>query len=106
MMRFRDIYMFGGGILVLLVVFLTDPSVGVVAQLPVGSATVGLMVNILISMWFVGFLHYSRKGILDYIDLEIYFKEAIKTPTSAGLALIAVGLMMISISIVIHAAVK
>lgn len=98
--------MFGGGLLVLLVVFLTDPSVGVVAQLPVGSGTVGLMVNILVSMWFVGFLHYSRKGILDYIDLEVYFKEAIKSPVGAGLALVSVGLMMISIAVVILAAVK
>ena len=105
-MRFRNLYIGVGSLLVLLIVFLTDPSVGVVAQLPVGSGTVGLIVNMLVSMWFVGLLHFSRKAILDYLDLEEFFKQAIKSPEGAAQAMIAVGLMMVAIAIVVLAAVK
>lgn len=90
----------------MLIVFLTDPSVGLVSQLPVGSSTVGLMINFLVSMWAVGLLHYSSRALLDYIDKEEFFKQAIKTPTGAGLALIAIAGIMIAIAIVIHSAMR
>ena len=51
-------------------------------------------------------LHLARKALADYIDLEEYFKKALMTPEGAGLALIGIGLIMVSISLVILAATK
>ena len=48
----------------------------------------------------------ARKALLDYIDLEQYFKKALMTPEGSGMALIAVSVMMLAISVVILAATK
>lgn len=105
-MRFRDIFLGVGSFLVLVLLLLSDPQSGIIAQLPFGAATLGLVLNLVIAIFFVGFLHFSRKALLDYLDLEIYFKKAIESPVGAGLALISVGLMMVSIALAVLAAVK
>ena len=103
-MRFRDIYLGVGSVLVLAVVFMSDPSVGLISQLPFGSSTLGLIINIIISLFYIGLLHYSRKALIDYIDMEVFFKKALETSQGAGMALIGVGLIMVSIAMVIVAA--
>ena len=103
-MRFRDIYLGVGSVLVLAVVFMSDPSVGLISQLPFGSSTLGLIINIIISLFYIGLLHYSRKALIDYIDMEVFFKKALESSQGAGMALIGVGLIMISISLVVIAA--
>lgn len=105
-MRFRDIFLGIGSALVLVLLLLSDPQSGIISQLPFGAATLGLILNLVIAIFFVGFLHFSRKALLDYIDLELFFKKAMEQPTGAGLALVAVGLIMISIALVMLAAVK
>lgn len=105
-MRFRDIFLGIGSALVLVLLLLSDPQSGIISQLPFGAATLGLILNLVIAIFFVGFLHFSRKALLDYIDLELFFKKAMEQPTSAGLALVAVGLIMVSIALVVLAAVK
>lgn len=103
-MRFRDIYLGVGSLLVFVIVFLSDPSVGLIAQLPFGSSTLGLVLNIVISLFYVGLLHFSRKALIDYIDLEVFFKKAYETSQGAAIALLGVGMMMVAISLVIVAA--
>lgn len=103
-MRFRDIYLGVGSVLVLAVVFMSDPSVGLISQLPFGSSTLGLIINIIISLFYIGLLHYSRKALIDYIDMEVFFKKALESSQGAGMALIGVGLIMASIALVIVAA--
>lgn len=103
-MRFRDIYLGVGSVLVLAVVFMSDPSVGLISQLPFGSSTLGLIINIIISLFYIGLLHYSRKALIDYIDMEVFFKKALESSQGAGMALIGVGLIMVSIALVIVAA--
>lgn len=103
-MRFRDIFLGVGSLLVIILVLLSDPSVGVIAQLPFGSSTLGLFLNIVISLFYIGLLHFSRKALIDYIDLEAFFKKAYETSQGAALALIGVGIIMLSISLVIVAA--
>ena len=105
-MRFRDIFLGIGSLLVLILLLLSDPQAGVIAQLPFGAATVGLILNLVISIFFVGFLHFSRKALIDYVDLSEFFKKAAESSTGAGLALVFVGLMMNSIAIVVFAATK
>ena len=103
-MRFRDIYLSVGSVLVFAVVFMSDPSVGLISQLPFGSSTLGLIINIIISLFYIGLLHYSRKALIDYIDLEVFFKKSLESSQGAGMALIGVGLIMTSIALVVIAA--
>lgn len=105
-MRFRDIFLGVGSVLVLSLLLLSDPQSGIIAQLPFGAATLGLILNIVVSLFFIGLLHLARKALVDYIDLEVFFKKAIETSTGAGLAVLAVSVIMVSISIVIYAATK
>ena len=105
-MRFRHVFMGIGGFLVFLLLLITDPDGGILKNIPFGSSTLSLIIILLTSILYIGMLHLARKGIVDYIDLEEYFKKALMTPEGAGLALIAVGLIMVSISLVILAATK
>lgn len=105
-MRARSWYLFVGSLVVLAIVFMSDPSVGLITQLPFGSGTLGLIVNLVISVWFVVFLHLSRKWLFDYIDLEEFFKKSMESSEGAGMALISVALSTIAIALVVIAAVK
>lgn len=105
-MRFRDVFIGIGGILTIVVLLLSDPDGGMVQNLPYGSGTVSLLITLFISILYIGVLHVGRKALIDYIDLQEYFRKAIQTPEGAGMALIGVGTIMISIAIVILAATK
>ena len=105
-MRFRHIFIGLGSLLTVLVLLMSDPDVSFVQNLPFGSGTLSLLIILLTSILYVGILHLSRKALIDYIDLEAFFKQALKTPEGAGSAVIGIGLIMISIAIVIHAATK
>lgn len=103
-MRFRNIFLGVGSLFVFFLVFFSDPSVGLIGQLPFGSSTLGLFINIVISLFYIGLLHFARKALMDYIDLEVFFKKAYESSQGAALALIGVGLMMVSIALVVIAA--
>lgn len=105
-MRFRNIFLGIGAFLVVLILVLSDPSTGVLSQLPFGGGALATLITLLIAIFYVGFLHVSRKALLDYIDLQQFFEKALETSHGAGLALIGVGLFLISIAIVVFAAVK
>ena len=105
-MRFRHVFMGIGSILTVAVLLLSDPDGGLVQNLPYGSGTVSLLITLLISILYVGVLHLARKGLFDYLDLSVFFKKALESSQGSGLALIAVGLAMVSVSVVILAATK
>lgn len=105
-MRFRYMFMGVGSVLVLLVLLLSDPDSGLVQNLPFGAGTFGLIINLMVSVLYIGVLHMARKGILDYIDLEVFMKKALQTSEGSGLAIIGIGLIMVSVSLVILAATK
>lgn len=104
-MRFRNIYLGIGSLLVILLWVLSDPDANIIQSLPVGASTVAMLVILLKAVLYVGVLHLSRKALLDYLDIEQYFKKAFQTPEGAGKALQSVGLICIAISIVILASV-
>lgn len=105
-MRFRNVFLLIGGLLTTAVLFLSDPDGGFVQNLPFGAGTITTLIVLVSSILYIGVLHFGRKALLDYIDLRDYFKKALLTPEGAGLALVAVAGMMISIALVILAAVK
>ena len=59
-MRFRHIFMGVGTVFVLFLVFFSDPSVGVLSQLPFGSGLLGILVGLAISQLYIGLLHISH----------------------------------------------
>lgn len=105
-MRFRNVFLGIGSLLVVLVLLLSDPDSGFVRNLPFGASTLSFLIILVSSVLYIGVLHLGRKALLDYIDLEEYFKKAKLSPEGAGAALIAVALFSVSISLVILAASK
>ena len=105
-MRFRNIFIGIGSLLVIILLLLSDPDGGLVQNLPFGAGTLSIIIILVISILYVGLLHFSRKALLDYLDLEELFNKAKLTPEGCGLAIIGIGLIMVSVSIVILAATK
>jgi len=105
-LRFRYVFLGIGSLLTILALLMSDPDGGLINNLPFGAGTLSIIIILITSILYVGILHLSRRALIDYIDLEQYFKKALVTPEGAGLAIIGVGLMMISVALVILAAVK
>lgn len=103
-MRFRDIYLGVGSVLVLAVVFMSDPSVGLISQLPFGSSTIRTDHQHHHQSVLYRTTTLLPQALIDYIDMEVFFKRALETSQIAGMALIGVGLIMVSIATVIVAA--
>lgn len=104
--RFRHVYMTLFSILILMALFLSDPDVGLIQDLGFGAGFVATILMMLKAILYVAILHISRRALIDYIDLEVYFKRAVEHPNGAGMALIAVALMMIAVATLIVAAVQ
>lgn len=103
-MRFRNIYMILGTFLVTAIWLITDPASGFIQNLPYGAGLIASIVILLKSIFYVGALHLSRRALMDYLNLQELFLKAKESSNGAGLATVAVGIMMIAIAIVIHAA--
>lgn len=102
--RPRNKYNIIMAVLVILLWVLSDPDLGLIKELSFGSSTIASLLVLIRSTLYVTLLHYSRKTMLDYLDLETLFKNAMLSSDGSGKAIIGVGLIMISISIVILAA--
>lgn len=103
-MKFRYIFMVLGSLLTLLALVMSDPSSGMIQDLPIGGGTVAMIIILSTSVLYISMLYLGRKAILDYVDLREFFKTALRSPEGAGAAIIGVGLMMVSVAIVILAA--
>lgn len=104
-MRFRHLFLVVGSFLVISLLLLSDPDSALISELPFGASTLTVLTILVSSVLYIGLLHLARKALVDYIDLEQFFRKAIQTPEGSGLAIIGVGLIMVSISLVILAAV-
>lgn len=105
-MRFRHVFLGIGSFLVAILLLLSDPDGGLVQNLPFGAGTLSTLIILVTSILFIALLHVARKSLFDYLDLEVYFRKALMSPEGAGMALIAVALAMISISLAILAAIS
>ena len=103
-MRFRNVYMVIGSLLTLILLLLSDPDSEFITSLPVGAGTLTILIVLVSSILYVALLHLSRRALMDYVDLSRFFTKALQSPEGSGLAIIGVGLIMVSISIVILAA--
>lgn len=104
-LRFRHLYMGVGSLLVLLALFFSDPDVGFIQNLSFGAGFFATMVVLTKIVIYVALVHVSRRALIDYIDLERYFKEAVKTPEGSGQAVVGVSLIMVALAILVAVAV-
>ena len=102
-MRFRHIYTIVGSLVVLLLWLFTDPDLGIIQNLSYGASTVATLVILTKALLYVTLLHYSRKALFDYLDLEEFFTKAKENSQSSAIALIAVSIFTLAISVAIYA---
>ena len=84
-LRFRNIFMIGGTLIVMLYLFISDPNGGNMT-LPF----LGKLATPIVAVWFA---HLARRALFDYADMETLLKKARETATGAGL--VFVGLCII-----------
>lgn len=87
-MRPRHVLIYGGTLAVLAALFLTDPDRGL---------TTGMLLLALVTpLIAVAFAHWARKGLHDYpeADMQGLFRKAGEHPIGAGLALVALSLVI------------
>lgn len=86
--RFRSLFLTFGSAVILAVLFVTDPDNGLLTGLWTLQIARGIVA--------VAFAHFARKALFDYLeaDLQTLFAQARQSPTGAGLALIAVSIVI------------
>lgn len=99
-MKFRNIFLILIPILVIVLSLLTDPDLGLIQNLPFGASVVAYATFSLRALLAVVFIHLCRRGLIDYVDLRLYFEKALTSSEGAGSAIVCVGLICISIAIV------
>lgn len=104
--RFRSTYIWILGSIVLALSLLTDPDTGLIHGLPFGAGTIATLLILTRGILYAGLLHFTRKGLMDYFDLEEAWELAKETPQGVGLYVIGAGLYTIAMALVIFAATK
>lgn len=94
-MRHRTLFLFGGAILAALASFFTDPDDRGLSTLLGGLAIVQ-------GVWAVAASHWARKALTDYpeADMRRLFAKASEESTGAGLALIALVILLVGLLLV------
>lgn len=87
-MRYRTLFLVGGSLFVLAALWMTDPDHGVTTGMLVLS-----LVTPVLAVWFA---HLARKALHDYpeADAQKLFRKASEDPVGAGLALIAIAIVV------------
>lgn len=99
-MRFRYVSILLGCLAAALMIFLSDPDLSSLLQLPFGARAFVIVKSLLMVSVAAGAVHYMRKTLFDYFNLSDALTEALKTPTGAGLGIIGISIMVLSASVV------
>ena len=71
-----------------------------------GTELITVISSLVVAHFFIALLHFARKALFDYLNLEELFVKAKQSSEGAGLALVGMGLFSVSIALVIMAATK
>ena len=85
-LRFRNVFMIGGTLIVLLYLFISDPNGG--------NMTVPFLAKLATPIVAVWFAHLARRALFDYADMEALMKKARETATGAGLTFLGLCLII------------
>ena len=83
--RRRNLVLIGGSLLVISLLFLTDPDNG--------SLTLAYLQQLSTPVIAVWFAFLARKALFDYLDVEDVFKKAMETATGAGYVFLGICLV-------------
>jgi hypothetical protein len=99
-MRFRHVFMLGGSALVLAALYLTDPDRGITTSM--------LLLSLVTPVLAVAFAHWARKACHDYLeaDAQRLFGKAGESPEGSGLALIALSIVFMALTMLFSGAVR
>lgn len=92
MFRFRNTFLYGGSILVLLLLASIDPDTGWVSQLPFGVSAVMALVSLSKFILALALVHLGRHALNDYSEARsrLHYQKVLETGSIAsGLALVA-----------------
>jgi hypothetical protein len=78
--RFRNLFMVGGSLIVMLYLFISDPNGG--------NLTLPFLAKLATPVIAVFFAHLARKALFDYLDMGQLYRKAKETATGAGLAFV------------------
>lgn len=94
LLRHRSLFLFGGAIVAAIASLYSDPDHGF--------STVLGGLAILQGIWAVAASHWARKALMDYpaADMRRLFEQAGKESTGAGLALIAISIVLVGLMLV------
>ncbi len=92
--RNRSLFLFGGALLALIGSLASDPDHGLSTAL--GGLALGQ------AIWAVALAHLGRKALMDYpeADMRRLFAEARQSPVGAGLALVAIAIILVGLLMV------
>jgi len=85
-LRFRNVFMIGGTIIVMLYLFISDPNGG--------NMTIPFLAKLATPIVAVWFAHLARRALFDYADMESLMKKARETATGAGLTFLGLCLII------------
>jgi hypothetical protein len=85
-LRFRNIFMIGGTLIVMVYLYLSDPNGG--------NMTIPFLAKLATPIVAVWFAHLARRALFDYADMEALMKKARETATGAGLTFLGLCLII------------
>lgn len=102
-LNFRYVYMVIFSIAILVSLFLADPDNGFIQEMKYGAGLVVTLVLLVKPALSITLLHFSRKGLFDYVDFSTLYEKAKEEPVSAAIFAIAIAIAMHAIATVIAA---
>ena len=102
-LRPRSNFLIYGTLLVIFVLFLSDPDLGIIQNLGVGAGTITILISVLVAILCIVLLHLARKSIFDYqsADFDTLLERASRSPEGAGMSAIAVSIMTLAFAVVL-----
>ena len=85
-LRFRNVFMIGGTLIVMVYLYLSDPNGG--------NMTIPFLAKLATPIVAVWFAHLARRALFDYADMDQLMKKARETATGAGLAFLGLCLII------------
>ena len=104
-MRFRNAFVVMGGLFAILLLFLSDPDLGIVQNMAVGAGTVATLIFLFKAILGIGLLHLARKALMDYpeADFRKLGIEALKDPKASAMYAIAIAIYSLAIALMAFA---
>lgn len=104
--RFRNVYMVYFGIVVLLLMIVSDPDNGLIQQLPFGASQVATLILMSRVVLYAALFHITRRGLFDYVNYREFLSQSLKGNMAAAIGALAISVAMIPVAMLIVAAVR